>query len=189
MKDKILLIGLFFVLMAALPLGMIANGAKQSANEARLSAPQQSENEEACLKNAAALCDDSFSDEAVKAMAIVARTNCLCGAEAADDSIDTSSKLYGRIEKYYRSENTLLLYNNKPVAVPAEKCSNGFTKPSPKQEYIAAVASPWDCFCKDFSPSVSCSGVSANGLDYLCKKGLSAEEALKWYLPNLTISE
>ena len=56
-------------------------------------------------------------------------------------------------------------------------------------KYIHSVASPWDCYQTDFDANAECVGVSLSGIDYLCKNGYSAEEALLWYLPDFEIAD
>ena len=70
------------------------------------------------------------------------------------------------------------------LSVPFAPCSNGNTQASGT---LGSVASPWDCFSPRYDPQNQCSGVSLDGVDYLCKNGLDKEEAIRWYLPEVKI--
>lgn len=184
MKDKIIMICLFFVLMAALPLGFITNNT-------RLSAEKQFDSNtynNAFILKAAEYCKNDFCDEAVKAMAIIARTNGKASAKQPSlDKNNSDSELYSRLEKFYLEGNSVLRSKGKPVEIPVCKCTDGFTSASEKLDYLSAVASPWDSFSAERGESGEYSGVSASGIEYLCENGMKAEEALKWYLPKLEL--
>ena len=88
----------------------------------------------------------------------------------------------------YYSEKEILTIGGKPAAVPCCPSTNGYTEATQTYPYLRAVASPWDAFCAYRDSGQACVGVSLNGLDWLCRHGLSAEEALLWYLPGMEIS-
>ena len=184
MKDKILMICLFFVLMAVLPLGFITKNVR--------SLPENQTDTNtyniAYISKAAEYCNKDFCDEAVKAIAIIVRTNSKASAEQPSlKDNNSNSELYKRIEQYYKEDKSVLRSMGQPVEIPVCRCTDGFTSSSPKYEYLTAVASPWDSFSTDRDNSGDFSGISAEGIDYLCKNGMKAEEALKWYLPKLEI--
>ena len=54
--------------------------------------------------------------------------------------------------------------------------------------YLTSVASPWDCLSEEYDENLRCVGVSMNGVNYLCAKGYSAEDALLYYLPDFSVS-
>lgn len=181
MKTKICMLALFFLLMAAVPPVLVIKSGKTAP-----SAPPQTADESAAIAAAAALCDENSDDETVKAAVILAKTNFAAG-EAFENGEDNSNKeLKEKVAAVYHSNKEILTYQGKAVAVPYAACSNGFTEKG-NAEYLEAVASPWDRFAGDYEPGLSCRGVSMSGIRALCAKGLSAEEALKWYLPKLTI--
>ena len=184
MKNKIFLTSLFFVLMAVLPMGFISN---IGDTEPKTHAAPNSDYKR-YISKAAEYCDNSFCGEALKAIAIIARTNCKSGAELPSEANDNSdSELYERLENYFKDGATVLYSENKPVEIPICKCTSGFTSASEKHDYLSPVASPWDVFSAEQEKAGGFSGVSAAGIDYLCKNGMKAEEALKWYLPKLRI--
>ncbi len=75
-----------------------------------------------------------------------------------------------------------MTYQNRAVGIPVTLSTDGMLCSS-GEAYLCAVASPWD----SFSGETAGDGVSTTGINYLCERGLSAEEALRWYLPKLTM--
>lgn len=183
MKNKIILISLFFILMAGLPLSFTLYSARTSPEK-----PQNEENHDSEAAAAAKLCESGFCDEAIKAASVIARTNTAAGRLSEKNKNDISDKeLFNRVKDIYYSDNEILSYSGKPVYIPASEASNGSTQNASSLDYLEEVASPWDVFSGSYSESLSCEGVSMSGIDYLCRMGLSAEEALLWYLPKLEI--
>lgn len=179
MRDKFLLILLFFLLMAAIPLGFLArqNGTSPQA----LATPDEAADAQAA--RAASLCKSSFCDEAIRAVVMLQRTNGAAGTEPETTAPEISDKeLYSRVKAAFNSHSEILTYQNRPVVIPVTLSTDGMLRPS-GEAYLCAVASPWDCF----SGETAGDGVSTTGINYLCQKGLSAEEALRWYLPMLTV--
>lgn len=181
MKTKICMLTLLFILMAAIPLILAVNSAKIEP-----SAPQKQTDENAAISAAAALCDENSGEEVIKAAVILVKTNFSAGEIVKVDDNNSKKELIERVAAVYHSKKEILTYQGKPVAIPFSKCSNGFTE-SGEAEYIEAVASPWDCFDKEYQAGLSCRGVSISGIKTLCGMGLSAEKALKWYLPKVAI--
>lgn len=185
MKNKIIITGLFFVLMAVLPLSFIVKPVKPADAESKT---VKKTNEYSYIAAVANLCGDGYCDEAIRALAILEKTNAAAGQAAGEGADNSGTEIYKRAENIYNSNKEILLYEGKAVAVPVEVCSNGFTEADGDKAYIEAVASPWDAFSKRYSSKLSCRGVSADGVNYLCQSGMSAEEALRWYLPKLTVT-
>ena len=184
MRDKILLIILFFVLMAAIPLGFIVNNESRNEKTARKS--EEKDTFDPYIAEAAELCDEDFCDEALKAMAIIAKSNRKPGGKSPSNTNNNSNlELYKRIETYCSANDIIISINNKQTEIPVSKCSNGNTVSSTDNKDITAAASPWDCFSPSYSNDAECVGVSADGIEYLCENGMSAEEALRWYIPNI----
>ncbi len=183
MRNKLIFISLFFILMAGLPLSFTLHGTQTSPEK-----PQTETTADFEAVAAAELCGSGFCDEALKAAAIIARTNSAAGRSTAESADNISDKeLYDRVRSIYYSDKEILSYSGKPVFIPASMSSNGSTENSSSLEYLDEVASPWDAFSENYSESLCCEGVSMNGIDYLCRCGMSAEEALLWYLPRLKI--
>lgn len=180
MRDKFLPILLFFLLMAAIPLGFLIQQNRTSPQPA--ASPDEAG--DAPAAQAAGLCKNSFCDEAIRAVAILQRTNGAAGETAAQETNDISDKeLYIRVKRIFDSTKEILTYEGKAVRIPVTMATDGSFRPAGGEAYLCAVASPWDCF----SGETSGDGVSTTGLDHLCRQGLTAEEALRWYLPKLTV--
>ncbi len=204
MKKKISAIILIFMLMALLPFaaarcsGKIANGTTAMSPQSTVDSIQKTDDYCSLLSAlTAAKYKDSYSLETVKALAIILNTNYRENPKKfTDDDFLFRDKASGNLlEVYSKIENTVnsvkektLCKNNKAFYIPFAESSNGVTCKSSDYSYIQAVASPWDCFQKNFDKSAQCVGVSLSGIDYLCKNGASAEEALLWYLPDFDIS-
>ena len=172
---------LFFVLMAAIPLCFIANNANQNGM-----IDQKSEKPDPYISYVAELCGEDYCDEALKAMAIIAKTNSRPDGKLRSKTNNNSDlELYKRINSFCSKEDIIISIDNKQTEIPVSKCSNGNTVSSPDNKYLKAAASPWDCYSPNYSPDAECVGVSADGIDYLCKNGMSAEDALRWYITNL----
>lgn len=185
MKHKILMILLFFICMAAVPLGFIVKYGQTSSAAAKQTAPSESRiSENSGVLKALALCSEDFDDETIRAICILQRTNQAAGNTDSENSdFNSESELYKRVKTIYNSNKEILLFQNKPYALPCSPCSNGFTEATEDVPYLSAVASPWDCKSDLYDESLHCQGVSINGVRHLCGQGLSAEEALLWYLP------
>ena len=181
MKTKICMLTLLFLLMAAIPLVLVLNSIKIAP-----SATEEMTDEKTAVSAAAALCDEDSDEEVIKAAVILVKTNLLAGEAVKADKNNSNKELNDKVAAVYNSNKEILTYQGNPVPVPYSKCSNGFTEKG-AAEYIEAVASPWDCFDKEYESDLSCRGVSMSGVKTLCGMGLSAEEALKWYLPKLMI--
>ena len=181
MKAKICMLTLLFLLMAVIPLVLAIQTVKNAP-----SAPRDPTDESAAVSAAAALCDENSGEEVIKAAVILVKTNFLAGEAVKTEDDNSKEELIERVAAVYHSNKEILTYRGKAVAVPFSECSNGFTEKG-EAEYIKAVASPWDCFNKEYRADLICRGVSISGIKTLCGMGLSAEEALKWYLPELAI--
>lgn len=168
----------FFAAMAMIPLfGFHLGGSQKIANPKGKSPDSDLICRVVCLN-----CKDSYSDETIKAIIRIIKTNIAAGTEyKADYNSDT--ELSKRINKILNSELELYYIKNKLCTIPFSICSNGNTVSDKQYPYLSPVASPWDCFSSDYSADNSCVGVSLDGVDYLCKNGMSAEHALRWYLP------
>ena len=184
MKDKIIMACLFLVLMAVLPLGFITNNTHSSPEKQ----PDTDRRGNAFILQAEQFCDNGFCDEAVKALAIIARTNSKSLEKLPYfESNNSDTELYARLEKYFNEESTVLCNKGKPVEIPVCKCTDGSTVSSNTLDYLSPVASPWDLFSNESEKSRGFAGVSASGIEYLCENGMKAEEALKRYLPKLEL--
>lgn len=211
MKMKVISIILMLALMAILPFAVTKCGTKIES-EATMSTADNAKNENEITDDStksdndksvcglvAALYKSDYSAETIRAIAILLNNDyCLqpdkfdlsnaevcIYRENADNSI---KEIYPQIETIVSSATDLLIYSNeKNVYVPYSPISNGNTVSDENSDYIISVASPWDCFSEDYDNKAECSGVSIEGLNYLCKNGMSAEEALNWYLPKCEI--
>ena len=96
--------------------------------------------------------------------------------------------VYSEIRKAAESgKNKTLRKKSEVLFIPFSETSNGTTYKNVNYKYLHSVASPWDCYAENYDENAECVGVSLSGIDYLCKNGCSAEEALLWYLPDFEI--
>ena len=105
-----------------------------------------------------------------------------------EELINSDKEYYSKIESIVSSiDKKTLTVKNEKIFIPYSQTSCGYTLDSEDCEYITSVASPWDCFSQDYDENTECIGVSVNGINYLCQNGATAEQALKWYLPEFEI--
>lgn len=204
---KILACGLLLILMALLPFTAVkcSDGTKNEIKLTSSTVNSKSDNNNNADTNeilvglTAAICNENFSDEAIKAIAILINTDYEVNPDYFDledkeiylseNTLDNSQKeYYSRVEELVKSMNKKnLTVKNKKVLIPFSQISCGHTLDSEDCEYITSVASPWDCFSQSYDENAECIGVSIVGINYLCQSGASAEKALKWYLPEFEI--
>ena len=191
MKFKMTMIVCFFTLMAAVPLLLIGGAVGPIAYQAEsTSIPSEnlSEKEIVC-QTAASLCDEGFNDEAIKAVTILVKNDYNLQPESyKSNNYNSNKEIYNKVKEFYHSDTEIKDTNLQKCFVPYSDCSNGFTYTDSNYTYLESVASPWDCFSDCYSENSECVGVSLNGIKYLCNEGLTAEEALGWYLPKLSIT-
>lgn len=201
---KILACALLLVLMALLPFTAV----KCSKSESKMTSStgktnndtKTSDDSNAILVGlTAAVCNENFCDEAIKAIAILLNTDYEVNPDKFDlenkevyfskGTLDNSDKeYYSKVESVINSmEKKTLTLGNEKVFIPYSDISCAYTLDSQDCEYITSVASPWDCFSQEYDENAVCVGVSVNGINYLCKNGAGAEQALKWYLPHFEI--
>lgn len=210
MKMKVIAIMLMLALMAILPFAATKCGteveteatmstADNAKAEIKATEYVNSDEDKAVCGLVAALYKSDYSAETVKAITILLNNDYSLQPDKFDlnsndvciykENADNSTKeIYSQIESGVSSATDLLIYHNdKNVYVPYSTISNGNTVADESCDYIISVASPWDCFSENYDKNAECFGVSIEGLDYLCKNGMSAEEALSWYLPKCEI--
>lgn len=205
---KILACSLLLVLMALLPFTAVKCSSDIDKNENRLTSSttktkidtkSSNTGNEVLVGLTAALCNENFSDEAIKAIAILINTDYEVnpdyfelkdkGVYLLKNELDNSiKKYYSKVQRIVNSmDKKTLTVHNKKIFIPYSQSSCGYTLDSTDCEYITSVASPWDCFMESYDENSQCVGVSINGINYLCQNGASAEQALKWYLPEFQI--
>lgn len=186
MKQKLFFLVCFFVAMAAIPIVTVNFETKNirlsTADEVILDEPS----DENICKIVASLCNNEFCDESLEAIARIVKTNMKSGFKYEIEEI-SDKELYLRLKDIINSKTELLLYHNNVKYIPHSFCSDGSTNYNENYNYLSPVASPWDCFCEEYEQNLSCSGVSLYGIDYLCKNGMSGEDALSWYLPEFMV--
>lgn len=210
MKMKVIAIMIMLSLMAILPFAATKCGknfetkdtmstADNAKKEYEIKNKANSDKDKILCGLVAALYNSDYSTETIRAITILLNNNyslepdkfdlndssvCLY-IENANNSV---KEIYPQIEKITESsKNLLIYYNNENVFVPYSEVSNGNTVYSENFNYIFPVASPWDCFSEKYDENSECSGVSIEGLNYLCKNGMNAKDALRWYLPECEI--
>ena len=194
LKNRFFALLLFLFVMAALPLSVVrcdrgapSAAARDSADSAESppSTEKPDDSREQAVSCAASLCREDFCAEALRAAVILANTN----RDAWKDMhFDSSEELKERVRAVYFSDKELLWQNETkyiPVSLlsPADK-----HKQTTTIAYLTSVASPWDCLSEEYDENLRCVGVSMNGVNYLCAKGYSAEDALLYYLPDFSVS-
>lgn len=185
MKKKFAAIISLMVIMGMLPVAVVSLSGK-SVSIGASTPDSANDKEKTVCACAAVMCESGFCDEALRAALIIAETNLAAGF---DEDINYSDKeLYNRIVGIYDSEKEKYIsFDGKPVYIPHSSCSNGVTVKNEKYTYLSPVASPWDCECRNYSADISCEGASMYGINRLCEKGFSAEDALGYYLPGSKI--
>lgn len=198
MKQKFIFICIFLVIMALLPFTVVKCSFHDNAVSSAIATSDSVVNNDKTkilYGLVAALYDDSYCTETVRAITIILNTNYdISTFDLTDEKIylpenklsGSKKEFYGEIKKIVNSNMEFYLSKNgEKLYIPYCVTSNGFTV---QDNYLRPVASPWDCFSNDFDENIVCSGVSLNGIDYLCKNGMNAEEALLWYLPDFEIN-
>ena len=184
MKKIIAAFSALLLAMAALPVTVVSfsRGLPSPAADASSDSPQS------VLLLAAGLCPKDCCDETLRAALIIARTNQKAGY-VQTPNFDSDKELLSRLTGVYYSEKELYLSDNGQFrAIPCAVISNGCTVVSAEFPYLSPIASPWDCLNAQADEQAACIGVSLCGVDYLCERGYSAEQALCYYLPGFTVS-
>ena len=192
MKNKIAAFICLLALMALLPAAVVNISGKSAENSISTddSAKAADEKDKLICEYAENISDISFCDEALKVAVIIANSNYFSDDFETNKNFNSNSELYKKIRTIYNSNKELYItYNSEVVFIPCSFCSDGNTKTSEKYPYLCPVASPWDCGCSHYSKENECTGVSMYGIDHLCKKGYTAENALKYYLPLLEVKK
>lgn len=199
MRGKICTVLVLLILTAVLPMAASRCSAKNRASQA-VSTADTPENpkfsDEILCALTAGLYKNSYSAETVKATAILMNTD----YRAKPDSFEANDFLYeenasGNMKDVYSEirkaaesvKNKTLRKKSEVLFIPFSETSNGTTYKNVNYKYLHSVASPWDCYAENYDENAECVGVSLSGIDYLCKNGCSAEEALLWYLPDFEI--
>lgn len=199
MRGKICTVLVLLILTAVLPMAASRCSAKNRASQA-VSTADTPENpkssDEILCALTAGLYKNSYSAETVKAAAILMNTD----YRAKPDSFGANDFLYeenasGNMKDVYSEirkaaesvKNKTLRKKSEVLFIPFSETSNGTTYKNVNYKYLHSVASPWDCYAENYDENAECVGVSLSGIDYLCKNGCSAEEALLWYLPDFEI--
>ena len=188
MIKKIVSIILIAALFISVPLFCVGIQSDNHTEKTRSDAESKSRTE-MITGMAAAKYRKGYCAETLKALVIILNTN-----YKLDDSVNTDdkseflsekqftkkfggSKYYSVIEKYAQETSSIFLtYKGRKVKIPLAEFSSGFTEPSGEYPFIKHAASPWDA-----TESGSSTAVSLNGINELCKKGLSWRQALKHY--------
>ena len=147
--------------------------------------PSEKDSGNEIIALAASMCGEDFCDEAVRAMVILANTD-FPSRKSSENNSD--NEIYKLAERYYNSDKEVYIQKSgKKLTVPYSDISNGATLASDDYPYLSSTASAWDSLDSGYDSGAVCVGVSLNGVDYLCRRGFSAEEALLHYLPGFEI--
>lgn len=206
MKKKIIATVVFLILMAMLPFVAVKFNDPQTT--AHITTATKDTPSKPIDKKTKILCGlvaanikDNYCSETLKAIAIIINTNYKISPDSFDlddtsvciyeENADSSVKeIYPQIKTSVNSCKELhLTLDKEKQYIPFSKTSSGCTIVDKNYDYLTSVASPWDCFQKNYDADIKCCGVSISGVDYLCRNGYSAEEALLWYLPGFEIAK
>lgn len=145
------------------------------------------------VSQALSVCDDSYCDEGIKAILAICKNNYIyntnSGKTLTEASITSySDEFYQKVETLLSELDTDIKLNGETVYIPYTPLCHGNTEESADYPYIKSVASPWDCQSPLYMyTNIYDSGVSIYGIDYLCKEGYDAKNALRYYLPDFDI--
>lgn len=212
MKEKIIAVIFFIILMALLPFTVSkCTGGKTkitagSTSDVAVKPPKtntvntdnntEHNYDDTLTALVAAKYKSTYCTETIKAITIIMNTNYSAYPQKfksgdflyKSEANNSLKEVYSQIQNAVNSVKEKRLYiNGKNLFVPFSDSSNGKTYLDSSYSYVSSVASPWDCFEKNTNAKNKCVGVSINGIDCLCKKDSSCEDALKWYLPNFEI--
>ena len=207
MKEKLIVLVVLLVIMAMLPfIAVKCNDSKNniiktsSTKDSVIAKTTSLTNTDKILCGlVAGQYKNDYCEETMKAIAIIISNN----YQISPDSFDTEDKnvcifeadadssvkeIYPQIINCVNSVKEITVkFDNTEKLIPFSDISNGVTNKNNSYEYLTAVASPWDRYSNIYNENSECTGVSLNGVDYLCKNGYSAIDALKWYLPQAEI--
>lgn len=207
MKEKLIALSVFLIIMAMLPfMAAKCSGTERltlkissTADSAKEETDNLSESDNILCGLVAAQYKDDYSEETMKAIAVIIINNYKVNPDSFDlddkevyiaekDADSSLKEIYPIIIKCINSAKEISVkFNSEEEYIPFSDTSNGMTNKDNSYEYLISVASPWDCYNENYDENTECVGVSLNGVDYLCKNGSSAVDALKWYLPNSEI--
>lgn len=212
-RAKIVFASVFFLLMALLPIGICScnldtiksdstdkTGEVQKNDIKNIKESDKKDKSEILCGLVAAEYKTEFDDAALEAIAILMNTNYTANPDKYDLKDKTKvifedyadgelKKSYNRIRNAVKKGGEIILKTNNEIKyIPYSISSNGYTVYDKDYSYIRSVASPWDCF-SSVQVSEECVGVSLCGINYLCKNGATAQQALLWYLPDFSISK
>lgn len=197
MKNKI--IGLLLTLLAMISVPLLVTDSTVFKEVQQTFSAEKTEGSGKELHITEALAGNfrkKYGNETLKALAIILNTN----YKSNPNSFLSKEKRLSRNaflkkypkngEKYYAlitnavksTRGKYITYKGKAVYIPYFHLSRGYTLASRKYPYIKTTASPWDCLEKSFKNNQNTTGVSINGINALCQRGLSCTEALNSYL-------
>ncbi len=199
MKKTVILILIWFLIIIFIPLiCVLAKGEytqppqKEQAANTIESPPVYTTSEysdDTLILVTSQYCNESFCDEGIRGVSAVIRNNLEAGYDYNTDNTEISDEFYDRIKTICKSKLITLKYNNKTVYIPITKLSEGCTRTTNEYPYMETVASPWDMSSNDYIYGKEyAEGISAYGINYLCENSGSASDALKWYLPEFSVS-
>ncbi len=196
MRKVLILCITLFIILAVAPLlaSYISEDNKSEGNTESTSISSDNEiDEEYILKYAAYIADEDFCDEGLKAVLSITKNNTLYFETEGKEKDNISAEMYSeeflqRLRKIYNEVEINIKYKNETVYIPTSSLSAGFTKEDENYPYLRSVASPWDTFNDEFIYGKDYStGVSLEGINYLCSNEADYKTALKWYLPEFEI--
>ena len=194
MLKRLVSLLLIVSIFIAVPLISVELFRNKAPSPSKKSAPKS--RTEILTAQLAAEFSEDYCDEALEAIAIVLNSNYDAKNPAVSDrreaqiSRQAFLKKYTNGELYYsklenivaKTNGKTLKYCGETVYIPLTELSAGYTVPSKDYPYLKAAPSPWDVLEKSVGKNTAQTAVSLNGINELCKSGLSAAQALRHYI-------
>lgn len=132
---------------------------------------------------------EEYSAETLKAIGIILNSNYKSGEKPKRMTKEDFIKKHKNGERYYsllentakEIKNKTIIYKGKSAAIPYSYITSGVCESD--YPYLRDTANPWDLINSEYTFDAK-PGVSLNGINKLCEKGLSCEQALNRYFKN-----
>lgn len=184
MKKRILAAVAALIILIAVPLFSVKNNVPDDLFKLFCS---DSKNSHDIINTLAYEYREEYSDEALKAIAIILNSNYKAGKKLKSTNKTDFIKKHGK-DNYSKIEKTIddvkdicITYKDKPAPVPYCYLSGGNSERSAKHPFIKTAACPWDLLNKEYDGSHP-DAVSLNSINKLCENGYSYAEALAVYI-------
>ena len=185
--------GILVIILLVLPVftAVVSGKGITQLQENKMDTDKNANLKNAVITEAMKLSEEDFCEQALIAVLAIAKNNITANnikITADMEKTDYNKELYSKLEKLYEKADLSISCKGETVYIPTATLSKGYTEADDSYPYMKSVASPWDCTNKNFVYEKEYpEGISLHGINYLCNEGMSAKEALKWYLPDFDI--